>query len=202
MIKEEVDLRFIMGGVAVFLLDDEILDLMAQAKCIGINIAIESGNERVNRLIIKKPLNLNEIPEMIRKIKKRGIFCLGNFMIGLPGEKWDEILETIKYAEDCGVHYAKIFVAIPLKKTALWDMAVENDSFVRDIAEVEVDTRFGQLQSEDWTPKDVSILRAYEWDRINFGTAAKRKKMAEIWHLSEDELKDIRKETRDAIVFR
>jgi len=201
MIEKRLDLPFVMGGVAVFLLTDELLDLMVKAKCIGINIAIESGNERVKNLIVKKPIDLDKIPEMISKIKERGIFCLGNFMIGLPGESWDEILETIKYAEDCGVDYAKIFVAIPLKNTRLWDIAVAENAFVREMSEIEVDTRFGQLQSEDWTPKDVSILRAYEWDRINFGTAEKRKKMAEIWQLSEEELRKVRRETRDAITF-
>jgi radical SAM superfamily enzyme YgiQ (UPF0313 family) len=150
---------------------------------------------------VKKPLDLNKIPDMIRKIKAKGIYCLGNFMIGLPGETWDEILDTIKYAEDCGVDYAKIFVAIPLKKTKLWDMAVSLNAFTRDISEIEVDTRFGQLKGKDWTPKDVTILRAYEWDRINFGTVQKRKLMEKIWHLSEEELKTIRKDTRDAIIF-
>lgn len=201
MIDIKMDLPFIMGGVAVFLLTDEILDLMAQAQCVGVNIAIESGNERVNKLIVRKPLDLEKIPDMIGKIRAKGIYCLGNFMIGLPGETWDEIFDTIKYAEDCGVDYAKIFVAIPLKKTKLWDMAFELNAFSRDISEVEVDTRFGQLKGEDWNQKDVSILRAYEWDRINFGTAEKRKRMAEVWHLSEEELKRIRKDTRDAIIF-
>ena len=201
MISKKIDLPFIMGGVSVFLLNDELIDLMARAHCFCVNIAIESGNERVSKQIIKKPLDLKKVPEIIKKIKGRGIYCLGNFMIGLPGEKWDEILDTINYIETSGVDYAKIFIAIPLKKTRLWEMAAKFGSFVRDISNIEVDTRFGQLKGEDWSPKDVSILRAYEWDRINFGSVEKRKKMAEIWHLSEEELKKIRKDTRDAITL-
>jgi len=202
MISTDINLPFIMGGVSAFLLNDELIDLMKEAQCVGVNIAIESGNERVNKLIVRKPVDLKKIPEIINKIKAKGIYCLGNFMIGLPGESWNEILDTIKYAEDCGVDYAKIFVAIPLKKTKLWDMAIENNAFARDISEVEVDMRFGQLKGKDWTPKDVSILRAYEWDRINFGTEEKRKKMTKIWHLSDEELRKIRKDTRDAITLR
>jgi len=199
MIKTRINLPFIMGGVSIFLLTDEIIDLMGKAKCVGVNVAIESGNERVNKTIVKKPLDLNNVIEMIKKIKDQGIYCLGNFMIGLPGETWNEILDTIKYAEDCGVDYAKIFVAIPLKKTKLWEIAYEKEAFVQDPYNIEVNFRFGQLKGIDWTPKDVSILRAYEWDRINFGTAEKRKKMTEIWHITEQELNKIRKDTRDAI---
>jgi hypothetical protein len=43
-------------------------------------------------------------------------------------------------------------------------------------------------------------LRAYEWDRINFAPD-KIKKVAELWGVTEEELKTIRKQTRDALRF-
>jgi len=44
------------------------------------------------------------------------------------------------------------------------------------------------------------ILRAYEWDRVNFGTPEKRLRIAELWGVSEERLDVIRKNTRDAVV--
>jgi anaerobic magnesium-protoporphyrin IX monomethyl ester cyclase len=197
MIEKEADLPFTMGGVAIWLLDDELLDLMAKAKCRSANVAIESGNKRVLKEIIKKPVKLDKVPEMIRKTQEHGIFVLANFIIGLPGEKWDEILETIHYAEHCGADYVKFFVAVPLRNTKLWDIAIELDVFDTDAAQVE--WRFSQIKSNEWTTKDISILRAYEWDRINFGTPEKRKRVYELWGESDEEMEAMRKATRDAV---
>ena len=61
-----------------------------------------------------------------------------------------------------------------------------------------LDWRFSQLKSDEWTSKDVSILRVYEWDRINFAPD-RIEKTAEIWGVPVDELNQIRQETRRAL---
>jgi hypothetical protein len=83
----------------------------------------------------------------------------------------------------------------------MWDRAIELDAFVGDLTGVKVEWRYSQIKSDEWTSKDVSILRTYEWDRINFATAKQRRNLAKIWGLSEEELEKIRKETRDTISF-
>ena len=90
---------------------------------------------------------------------------------------------------------------MPLKGTKMWDMARELDAFDIDESQIEINWRFGQITSTDWSANDISILRAYEWDRINFGTAERRKRMNEIWGMNDEELSKIRKATRDAVSF-
>ena len=119
MIEREVNLPWQIIAFAVWLLDDEMLDLMARAGCTQINVAIESGNQRVLKEIIQKPIKLEKIPTLIQKVKEKGITVLANFIVGFPGEKWDEIRETVRYAENCGADYVKIFVAVPLKNTKM-----------------------------------------------------------------------------------
>jgi anaerobic magnesium-protoporphyrin IX monomethyl ester cyclase len=201
MIEKKVDLQFIIGAFAIFLLTDDILELMVKAGCVGINVAIETGSKRVLKEIVFKPVDLDKVPIMIRKVKEKGLFVIANFIIGYPGESWSEIRETIRYAENCGADYAKLFLAVPLKNTKLWNMALEKNAFGGDPSGVKVEWRFSQVKSSEWTSKDISILRAYEWDRINFDTEEKRKRVAEIWGISVDELNRIRKETRDAITI-
>ena len=46
--------------------------------------------------------------------------------------------------------------------------------------------------------KDISILRVYEWDRINFAPD-RIEKTAEIWGVSVEELNKIRQQTRMAL---
>ena len=199
-IERELNIKFIFIAFAVFLLTDKIIDLMARAGCVGVNIAIESANKRILKEVIHKPVDLDKVVVMIDKLKKHGLFCITNFIIGFPGERWDEIRETIKFAESCGADYAKIFVAVPLRGTELWDIALKMNVLTNP-DDVKVEWRYSQISSEEWGAKDISILRAYEWDRINFDTPEKRKRVAELWGIGEEELLKIRKNTRDTLVF-
>jgi anaerobic magnesium-protoporphyrin IX monomethyl ester cyclase len=200
-IERDLKIKFIIQAFAVFTLTDEMLDLMVRAGCQGVNIAIESGSQRVLREIVQKPVQLATLPERINKITDRGLFVLANFIVGYPGETWDEIQETVRYAEHCGADYVKLFVAVPLKGTKMWDMAVHMGVLDKTEDDISVDWRYGQISSDEWTSKDISILRAYEWDRINFSTPERRKRVAQIWGLSEDEMTKIRKRTRDSLTF-
>lgn len=198
MMEREVNLPWQNMAFAVWLIDDEMLDLMAGAGCTQINVAIESGNQRVLKEIVQKPIKLEKVPSLIKKVKAKGITVLANFIVGFPGETWDEIRETIRYAENCDADYIKIFVAVPMKNTKMWEMAERLNAFEGNSSEVVVDWRHGQLKSNEWTGRDVSVLRAYEWDRINFSTPEKRAKIAKIWGLTIEEMNQVRKKTRDA----
>ena len=54
------------NGVALWTLDEELIDLMAEAGCYEMTLAFESGCQEVLSKIVKKPLNL----EKARKITK------------------------------------------------------------------------------------------------------------------------------------
>ena len=62
------------------------------------------------------------------------------------------------------------------------------------------DWRYSQIKSEEWSAKDISILRAYEWDQINF-SPEKIENIAKLWGVSVDKLQEIRKNTRDTLEF-
>jgi len=198
-IERELGLSFIVGAFAIFAIDDEMLDLMVEAGCVGINVAIETGNQRVMNDIVLKPIKLETVPPLIAKIRARGLFVISNFIIGFPGETWGEIRETIDFATHCGADYVKFFVAVPLKGTKLWEMATAARAQDGPAKDFEVEWRFSQISTDEWTAQDISILRAYEWDRVNFATPEKRRRVAEIWGLSEDEMRALRKQTRDAV---
>jgi anaerobic magnesium-protoporphyrin IX monomethyl ester cyclase len=200
MIDLKMNLKWKASGVFLPVLDEETFALMAESGCQYLNIAVESGSERVLRNIIRKPLvDLNEVPAKIALGKKHGIYMAANFIIGSPGETWDEILETIRYAETCGADYVKFFVAIPLAGTEMYRMAKELGCIIGD--ETKVDQRYSVIKGIDFDPKDIAVLRVYEWDRINFTDPLKRDKTAAMMGISIEALAEIRKETRDNLVF-
>jgi len=201
MIEHRLGLKWIAGSFALFLITDELLKLMKESGCVGMNVAIESGNERVLKEIVHKPIkNLQAVPSIIEKVKSQGIYCIANFIIGFPGETWDEILETINFAERCGADYVKIYAAVPLYKTKLYYLAKEKGLLLCNENVPKVDWRYGQITSDEWTAKDISILRVYEWDRINFAPH-KIKRLMEMSGATEEELRLTRKKTRDNLLF-
>ena len=201
MIEKKLELKFIIEAFAIFTLTDKMLDLLKRAGCVGVNIAVESGNERVLKEVVLKPVKLHSVAKKVNQIQQADMFVLANFIIGFPGETWAEIRETISFAESCGADYVKIFVALPLKGTKLWNIASKLKVLAVSEDKMQVDWRYSQIKSDEWTTKDISILRAYEWDRINFATPEKIQKMSELWGVSIEELNKIRKETRDSLQF-
>ena len=194
MIEKKIGLRWVYSCTAVFRLDNEMVDLMIESGCEAINIAIESGSERITRDIVLKPLDFDHAKKMVAYAKKKGLFVAANFIIGFPTETWEEIRQTIRFAEEINVDYAKLFIAIPLRNTEMFDLAERTDSIIKDTYDGEtLWTVGGAIKSEHWSADDLTILRAYEWDRINFSDPKKLKKIADRMRISVDELNVIRK---------
>jgi anaerobic magnesium-protoporphyrin IX monomethyl ester cyclase len=201
LIQEKVDIKWQSAGAAIWVLDEEFMQLMKDSGCVGITVAIESGNERVLHDIINKPIkDLAAIPQKIAKIKEYGVWVAANFVIGSPGETWEEIRETVTFAENCNADYVKFYVAVPLYGTRMYDEAKAQNLLLGDNDGPRVDWRYSVISSPEWTPKDVSVLRVYEWDRINFAPE-RIEKICEIWGTSSERLGEIRKRTRDSLAF-
>ena len=56
------------------------------------------------------------------------------------------------------------------------------------------------ISTDEFRADQLTILRAMEWDRINFSTPAKCGKIAKMMGISIDELEEIRRKTRDLIL--
>jgi len=194
MIERDLVMPWIGVG-SVWKLDEPMIKLMKQSGCEYLNFAIESGNIRVLKEIVQKPVNYDYAKKITKIARDYGIYTVANFIVGFPTETWDEIRDTIKFAEDINVDYIKLFAAFPLKNTKLWDLAVKHNAFKKDFTEEEEMWSTGKLESSEYTSNDLTILRAYEWDRINFTLPNKRKLTAKMMGITEGELLQIRRET-------
>jgi anaerobic magnesium-protoporphyrin IX monomethyl ester cyclase len=199
IVKENLHLPWKMLGTAIFMLDDEIIELLAASGCVYVDLAIESGTPRVLRDIVQKPVNLETAPGIVQRLQAHQIYVAANFIVGFPGETWNEIRQTIKYAGDMGVDYVKLFNAVPLPKTRLYDLCVQQNALVPNYDPLRNDWKHGLVETSEFTLKDLSILRAYEWDRINFTDESKRKKTAAMMNISMEELQRIRRSTLDSL---
>lgn len=202
LLRDEIKLPWKAIAMAVFKLDEELLGLMAASGCKYMSIAIESGSPRILKDIIRKPVDLNYAKRMTAYAKGLGIFVSANFIIGFPTETWDEVRSTCAFAEELDADYVKIFTAIPLRHTRLWDLCEATGSFTKDFDQMNISWNAGQISSAHFSSRELTLLRAYEWDRINFATPEKRTKIRDMMRVTDEELEDIRKQTRASAMQR
>jgi tRNA A37 methylthiotransferase MiaB len=199
LINRNYGLTFKLASVTLWRLDREILTLLKQAGCTQITISVESGNPRVLKEVIHKPVKLESVRPLVALAREVGIDMGANFVIGFPGETWDEIRESIKFAEDCDFDITHFHLATPLPKTELFRICMEKGYLPPDFSFLnQAYFGFGKgfITTEDFTPFELEVLRAFEWDRINFKTEEKKQKVALLMMLSPEELDRHRAETR------
>ncbi|HAV42952.1 TPA: hypothetical protein DCX15_02925 [bacterium] len=112
-------------------LDEELLIKMKESGCVQINIGIESGNERIRRLIRKEP-TLDKIEKIVALIKREGIRVVGYFMFGFPTESKEDMEETLNFMERLGC-YPCVSLATPYPGTEMWEMAVSSNKIPQNL---------------------------------------------------------------------
>ena len=120
-------------------------------------------------------------------------------MIGFPGETWDEIRQTFHFAESQNFDVTHFHIATPLPKTDIYRIATDNKMVAPNFSFTD-ESFFGFgnafITTDEFTPTELLVLRAYEWDRINFSSLEKTAKVAEMYHTSSERLREHRKQTR------
>jgi radical SAM superfamily enzyme YgiQ (UPF0313 family) len=109
----------------------EIAGIMRSAGCNLIQFGIESGTDRIQRLM-KKNLNLGEALDKMRIVQDAGILTYGNFMIGSPTETEEEMNETIEYAIQLKLDFAVFGITNLLPKTQYYERAVSEGKVTKD----------------------------------------------------------------------
>lgn len=85
-------------------IDPQILRLMKDAGCIQLECGFETSSDR-----LLHATNKNTSPtahrDIIRMIKRAGIRCLANIIVGLPGETEVEFHETTRFIQNSGADH-------------------------------------------------------------------------------------------------
>ncbi len=193
------DLTWKCVNVTAWLLDEEILKLMYKSGCTHITVSIESGNQTVLTKIVKKPIRLDKIPEKLDMAKAIGFDVIANFVIGFPGETWEQIRDTFRYAEKLNVDIVNFHIATPLPQTELMDICLRDkvvpDDYLENISNYSGYGK-GLITTKEFTPFELEVLRSFEWDRINFSSPERKKAIVRMNGITMQELEDWRMNTR------
>ena len=118
------------SGMALWTLDDEVLQAMSESSCTRVYLGIESGNERVLREVIRKHLTrLDDIRAGAARIRRFGLSTVGFWVLGNPGESRKEMWDTLDFARELQLDYNQVLIALPYKGTELYQICLDNGYF-------------------------------------------------------------------------
>lgn len=171
-------------GVRLDSLYPELLQLMEKAGCECLAVGIESGSERMQKLI-KKKVTVEKIREkafMIAGCSR--IRIIGYFMIGFLDETEEEIHETIRLATSLPLTRANFNIVIPIPGTAIFDEALRERRLVLD--QINWDTCTSDQVA--FERNHVSGERLIELNRQAYLRFYGRPRI--LWQLAKDSLRD------------
>ncbi|MFX0208183.1 MAG: B12-binding domain-containing radical SAM protein [Candidatus Hodarchaeota archaeon] len=137
-------------------LDNKLIKLMRKAGCRGIFVGIESGSERIQK-IIRKNLKIENAKERISSLNSNKIEASASFIIGFPEETFDDLRETANlYTDLLCYDYVdpQLGLLSPLTGTAIHKQHENNliqDNIISDMA-------FQGLKQD---PEDKEMIKAH-----------------------------------------
>ena len=128
MIEKELNIQWTApNGIALWTLDEEMVKLMKESGCYKVALGIESGDEFILKKVIKKPLDLNIMPEKIGLLKKHGINSAAFFVVGFPQERKENLRNTFRLSSQLDVDNIHFYFATPYPGTRLRKLCQENN---------------------------------------------------------------------------
>ena len=124
MISVEYNINW-MCFSRVDVLDEDALKLMKKAGCSLIMFGVEWAEDDLLERY-KKHYTTDQIVDTFKLSKKLGIKRLGTFLIGVPGQSKQSILNTISFAKTIDADYASFNVAVPRSNTSFREEALRN----------------------------------------------------------------------------
>lgn len=101
-------------------LDEDIISLLAKAKCYQLSFGLESGSREMQEYIGK--IIKGDTKKKIKKLQESGISSRAFFIVGFPNETIHHIVETVQYMVDlrsAGLSDIAIFPCRPYPGTQL-----------------------------------------------------------------------------------
>jgi len=117
------------AGIRVDTVSEELLKALAEAGCYRVGLGIETGNEDIMKSI-KKGITLAQVSRAVSLVKKFGIECTGNFMIGNLGETVKTVDDSIRYAVKLDPDYAQFTRAIPFPGSEMYDTLLKENKII------------------------------------------------------------------------
>lgn len=130
-------------------IDKDTVDLLSLARCSAINIGLQTANEEIRKTILNRRGSNTQISHALKLLRDTNIFVYSNIILGLPGEKEESVIKTLKFCAENKADLPAIYWLRYYPNTKILDMA-KNMSIISE-SEAESIKR-----GEQYTPYAIS----------------------------------------------
>ncbi len=116
---------FCQSRADIIVKHEDMVARMVEAGLRGYFIGFESGNDRVLRFI-RKGTTVEQNRQAARICRKYGISIWANYMLGLPTETKEEVMDTVRLMKEIDPDYYSPAFFTPHPGTDLYDYVVEH----------------------------------------------------------------------------
>jgi anaerobic magnesium-protoporphyrin IX monomethyl ester cyclase len=151
------------SGTDINMLDEEIIGLMAKANFHKITLAVEAGDQELQKALISKNVQLHRVPKILSLIREHGMQSRGLFMIGFPDERREQVMKTVEMAQTLGFDDFFISLVTPFPGTPLYDEC-ERRGLLRDDFDID-NLRYSvaNIKLPDMEGEELETLRRDVW---------------------------------------
>jgi radical SAM superfamily enzyme YgiQ (UPF0313 family) len=128
----ELSERIVQSGIKLHIsvqlrldqVDEEICDAMYASGVRYVGPGIESGNEEIMKAIGKGPKeNKKHMLDKVRLLQKYDWRVRCSYVMGMPNETEEQMLETIEFAKELGADENAFSILVPYPDSPLWFLA-------------------------------------------------------------------------------
>ena len=139
--KEKIGVPFICTCRAD-IIDEDIVSYLVNAGCQSITFGVETGNEKIRRMVLNKGISNEQLYNAAQLFKREGINVQTSNMFCLPGETVDDAIETIDFNIKIGASFSMSAIYMPFPKTELTNKCIEMGILKADYSFNDMPTSF------------------------------------------------------------
>ena len=110
----------------------DILRTMKDAGCVQVDFGVESGSERILKILSRKTPK-EKILKAFRTAQSVGLRTCATFIIGSPEEQLEDLEASFSLAKELQADFTAFYYATPYPGTKLYDLAIANKWIPEDI---------------------------------------------------------------------
>ena len=130
--------------------NEENVRVLAELGLRLIIIGFESGSQRVLNFL-RKGTTVEQNINAAEVCRKYGILVSGNYMLGIPTETKEEVMETVRMAEQINADFPSIAFYTPIPGSDLYDYCIDNKlSLIRDYSDFKRDPSKPKIRGVDY----------------------------------------------------
>jgi len=169
IIEEKLNLKFdTPNGIAAYKLTPALLLKMKQAGFVRINLAIESGNQEALLRLIKKPLRLEKVQEIVAYCRTIDLEVGSFFIIGIPGMTLSQMWDNYRFCRKLKIFSPFISVATPYPGSDLYKICKDKKYLSPDFNLEDLYIRKFSITTELWGGLSLQLLMTTGYFYLKF----------------------------------